>query len=94
MLPNEKSESLTPPQVAKRLGVNPDKVLHWIRKGELHAVNVTVKPGGRPKYRIARRSGHIQNRRSRNQRVKTKRAVKSSGRFTIEQPLANVALPP
>ena len=34
MLPNEKSDSLTPPQVAKRLGVNPDKVLSWIRSGE------------------------------------------------------------
>ena len=53
MLPNEKSDSLTPPQVARRLGVNPDKVLSWIRSGELSAVNVTTKPGGRPKYRIA-----------------------------------------
>ena len=51
MLP--KSESLTPPQVAKMLKVNPDKVLNWIRAGKLHAVNVTAKPGGRPRYRIA-----------------------------------------
>lgn len=48
-----KSDSLTPPQVARLLKVNPDKVLTWIRSGKLHAVNVTVKPGGRPRYRIA-----------------------------------------
>jgi excisionase family DNA binding protein len=45
---------LTTPQVAKRLGVNADKVLNWIRRGELRAINITNKIGGkRPRYRVA-----------------------------------------
>ena len=44
---------LTPPQVAKQLGVSPDKILAWIRKGELHATNVAAGSGGRPRYRIS-----------------------------------------
>jgi excisionase family DNA binding protein len=73
MLPTN-SETLTPPQVAKMLSVNPDKVLNWIRKGELQAVNVTAN-GGRPKYRIA--SADLEAfklRRTPRAKVKTKRA--------------------
>jgi excisionase family DNA binding protein len=44
---------LTPPQLAKRLGVSPDKVCVWIRRGELRAVNVADRPNGRPRWRIA-----------------------------------------
>lgn len=44
---------LTPPQVAERLGVSPDKILNWIRKGELNAVNVAAVGAGRPRYRIS-----------------------------------------
>lgn len=44
---------LTPPQVAKRLGVNDSKVRGWINKGFLRAVN-TVDPGGqRPRWKIS-----------------------------------------
>jgi hypothetical protein len=46
------TDALTPPNVAKMLGVNTGKVLSWIRTGQLKAANVTKKPGGRPKYRI------------------------------------------
>jgi excisionase family DNA binding protein len=46
---------LTPPQVAQRLRVSPDKVLLWIREGELKAVNVVAKLGGRPRYRVDQR---------------------------------------
>jgi excisionase family DNA binding protein len=44
----------TPPQVAKLLVVKPDKVLTWIRSGELPAINVATdrKLGKRPRYRI------------------------------------------
>jgi len=42
---------LTPPEVAKRLRVSPDKILAWIRRGELKAVNVSN--GGRPRFRIS-----------------------------------------
>lgn len=31
---------LTPPEYAKRLGVDPERVRAWIRKGTLRAVNV------------------------------------------------------
>ncbi len=44
--------TLTPPQLAKDYGVNPDKVLAWIHSGELRAVNVAAKPNGRPRWRI------------------------------------------
>ena len=44
---------LTPPQVAKQLGVSPDKVRGWIAKGELPATNVATGKGGQPRYRIS-----------------------------------------
>ncbi len=44
---------LTPPQVAKRFAVNVDKVLGWIRSGELRALDISLNPGvGRPRYRV------------------------------------------
>jgi excisionase family DNA binding protein len=48
------SDTLTPPQAATILGVNPEKILTWIRSGELRAVNIVKKQGGRPKYRITK----------------------------------------
>ena len=45
-------EKLTPPQLAKIWGIGPDKVLAWIRKGELKATNVATISGGRPRYLI------------------------------------------
>jgi excisionase family DNA binding protein len=45
---------LTPPELARRLGVSPEKILHWIKAGELRAVNVALKRGGkRARYRVA-----------------------------------------
>jgi len=44
---------LTPPAVARRFAVDPSKVLTWIRRGELRAVNVATHTGGRPRYRIS-----------------------------------------
>jgi excisionase family DNA binding protein len=43
---------LTPPEVARQWRIKHDKVLTWIRSGELRAINVATKPGGRPSYRI------------------------------------------
>jgi excisionase family DNA binding protein len=43
----------TPPELAKQYGVSPDKVLAWIRAGELRAINVATRLGGRPRYRIS-----------------------------------------
>jgi Helix-turn-helix domain len=42
----------TPPQYAEEIGVSPDKVTGWIKRGELPAVNVADRVGGRPRWRI------------------------------------------
>ena len=42
----------TPPQVAERYRVAVDKVLAWIHSGQLRAVNVAARVGGRPRWRI------------------------------------------
>jgi excisionase family DNA binding protein len=52
-VPHETREYLTPPEIAKRLRVNVDKVLTWIRSGELRAINVATRRGCRPRYRVA-----------------------------------------
>jgi excisionase family DNA binding protein len=44
---------LTPPELAKLLRVEPPKVIAWIKRGELHAVNVADKNGKRPRWRIS-----------------------------------------
>jgi len=48
-MPPERTK-LTPPQIARRYGISPDKVVRWIRSGELRGVNVAGKPNGRPRY--------------------------------------------
>jgi excisionase family DNA binding protein len=45
-------KKFTPPEVAARYGVGRDKVLGWIKSGELRAINAAAKPGGRPRYLI------------------------------------------
>ena len=44
---------MTPPTVARLLGVAHDKVLQWITSGELRAVNLAARSGGRPRYHVA-----------------------------------------
>jgi len=51
---NVSRAKLTPPQLARLWGISPDKVLNWIRSGELRAINVAATPGGRPRYLIDR----------------------------------------
>lgn len=52
---NENAEAfLTPPEVAKLLRVSTEKVLGWIRRAELRAVNVSNS--SRPRYRVSRDS--------------------------------------
>src|SRR5689334_14253479 len=43
---------LTPPEIARLLRVCPEKVLGWIRRGNLRAINVS--DGVRPRYRVRR----------------------------------------
>ena len=43
----------TPPQIAKLLKVSNEKVLTWIRNGELAAFNAATRPDSqRPRYRV------------------------------------------
>jgi len=44
---------LTPPQIARQLGVDAAKVIRWIGSGELVGVNVATSTGGRPRWRVA-----------------------------------------
>ena len=47
-------QKLTPPEVARLFRVSNEKVLTWIRNGELRAINIAMRPDGRPRYRIDR----------------------------------------
>ncbi|MDZ4784054.1 MAG: helix-turn-helix domain-containing protein [Planctomycetia bacterium] len=42
----------TPPEVARLFGVEPGKIIAWIRTGELRAINGATKRGQRPRYLI------------------------------------------
>lgn len=44
---------LTPPEIARLLRVSPEKVIGWIRRAELKAVNVSNSTF-RPRYRVSR----------------------------------------
>ena len=43
----------TPPEIGRRLRVKSEKVIGWIRSGELVAVNVANTGCRRPRYRIS-----------------------------------------
>ena len=43
---------LTTTEVAQLWGVSVGKIMTWIRNGELRAINVAKRLGGRPRYRI------------------------------------------
>lgn len=44
---------VTPPELAARWGVNPDKIIFFIRSGELRAIDASLLPGqGKPRYLI------------------------------------------
>lgn len=45
------ADALTPPAVAKRLGVSPETVIGWIKSGQLKASNIG-KGSQKPRYRI------------------------------------------
>lgn len=46
----------SPPQLARERGIRVSKVLAWIRRGELEAVNLAENLLGRPRWRISRES--------------------------------------
>ena len=47
----QQSRYLVPPEIATRLRVSPEKVLGWIHRGKLCAINVSN--GIRPRHRIS-----------------------------------------
>lgn len=51
------NDFLTPPALARRLAVKPEKVRAWILRGELEAVDVSDRAGlGRPRWRISQQA--------------------------------------
>lgn len=44
--------AISPNALSKRLGIRPQKVLGWIARGELTAVNLAERTGGRPRWKI------------------------------------------
>lgn len=50
--PTPARTKLTPPEVARRYGISPEKVHAWIRSGELRAIDVANQGSRRPRYRI------------------------------------------
>ncbi|MHC4176873.1 MAG: hypothetical protein ACYSWU_05170 [Planctomycetota bacterium] len=45
-------QKLTPPVLAKRWGIGHEKVLQFIRAGELRALDLASPDSTRPRYRI------------------------------------------
>jgi excisionase family DNA binding protein len=45
---------LTPPQIAEILGVAHEKILQFIRTGELRAIDLSSKRGHRPRWHVSR----------------------------------------
>ncbi len=53
MEPTDIAVCYTPPKLAKRWGVKAEKVIAFIRSGELRALDVSMHPGvGKPRFRI------------------------------------------
>ena len=73
-MPVVEQHTLTPPEVARRWRVKPERVIAWIRSGELRAFDVSSRPSvGKPRYRIPEDAIiEFENRRSAAQ-VKTTR---------------------
>lgn len=42
----------TVPSLARSLGVDQAKILHWLHTGQLAGINIAENPHGRPRWRI------------------------------------------
>ncbi len=47
-------QKFTPPQVARAWGIDPIKVLQWIRSGQLRAIDGATPGSTRPRYLVDR----------------------------------------
>jgi len=75
--------SSTPPELASRWRVSADKVLGFIRRGELRAINLATLLGGRPRYRIiAEDAIAFEERRAVKQTPPTQRRRRRSSQVT------------
>jgi hypothetical protein len=52
MLRDSQRTKLTPPELARHWGVSADKILSWIKSGELRATNLATSRTGRPRWKI------------------------------------------
>lgn len=52
MTPADTPAYLTVQQIAERLGCDAMKILSWIHRGELAAINIAESATGRPRWRI------------------------------------------
>ena len=43
---------LTPPTIARQLGVKPERVVNWIKTGRLRAVDLSEPGSLRPRYKV------------------------------------------
>lgn len=77
---------ISPPTYAKRLGIKPEKVLTWIRTGELRAIDISFNPGlGKPRYRISETDIiAFENRRASQPDSKSQRRQKKSALNVVE----------
>jgi hypothetical protein len=83
--------TVTPPELARRWRVKPERVCLWIKSGELRAFDVSSQPGvGRPRYRIPQDAIiEFENRRSAAQVKSTRQrrtdlTVQSEDRCAIQ----------
>ena len=77
-MPRAGRSKLTPPELARRWGVSADKVLAWIRVGELRAVNIARCAVGRPRWLIDESDiQEFERRRTASPSVRTRRRRQS-----------------
>jgi hypothetical protein len=49
-------QKVTPPQLARAWGLDVQKIIGWIRSGQLAAINAATNPTGKPRFLIDRQA--------------------------------------
>lgn len=76
---------ITPPKLARRWGISPEKVLAWIHGGELEAFNAATRPDGRPRYLIDEADiADFERRRGAMTKIKVRRRPRQRPTDVIE----------
>ncbi len=72
-LSDAEDSTVSPSRLAENWGISVDKVLSWIRDGQLKAINVASSRSVRPRYRITDEAiGEFQQVREENAHAKVK----------------------